>query len=221
MQPNPDVERLLAELLPNPDHVWAAAKIFKQGTRTHAGQIVLSGKRYFFKRYNIFGPWYRLRYLFKPSRAQKTWLTSWFFWVMQLPVPEPLICLEERPYGLLRRSYLLMELLEGAEKLSCLWSGLSREDKLLVLVKFSEILGRMHRQGCTHGDLKWDNILLRWAGKEPELVLVDLDGGSVSAWNLKRRARNDINRFRRDLQRYEPDPVLQGRFPVADQKWMS
>lgn len=217
---NPAIEAVLAELLPDPDKVLAAGRIFKPGTRTHAGEVILCGKSYFLKRYNCRGPWYQLRHLFKRSRALRTWKVSWGFFDAQVPIPEPLICLEERRFGLLHRSYILMEFAEGTQRLSRLWAQLRLESKLQLLDSLAEILGRMHGRGCLHGDLKWDNIMIAMDGDLPKPTLVDLDGSSLPTWRSS-RARKDIDRFRRDLDRFEADERLRQMFLDSWEKWVS
>ncbi len=57
-------------------------------------------------------------------RARRTWLNTWAIRLRHLPVPEPLLCLEERGLGLSNRSCLLTEFLADARPLRAMWDEL-------------------------------------------------------------------------------------------------
>ncbi|MEZ4485273.1 MAG: hypothetical protein R2864_12045 [Syntrophotaleaceae bacterium] len=107
----------LGRLLPDPDGVFADALIYKPGSRTHAGLIELDGRRYFLKRYNAPGGWFRLVNIFRRSRARRTWLATWHFMERGLPVARPILCMEKRRLRLLGPCYILMEFVEETGKL--------------------------------------------------------------------------------------------------------
>ncbi len=201
-QPSPAAERALAALLPDPDLILSTGEICKPGSRSHCGVIDVAGRRYFLKRYNDRGLWYRLQYLVRRSRAVYTWRLARKFIARDVPVPVPLLCLEARRYGVLGRSYVLMEEAPG-QVLRKLWPGLADDRKLQVLTTLGNVFGRMHRQGCLHGDLKWDNIVLAFEGEQLTVRLVDLDGGRQLFRPSKWLARKDLARFVKDLHRAE------------------
>jgi hypothetical protein len=58
------------------------------------------------------------------------------------------------------------------------------------------------------------------AGDGLELTLVDLDGSSL-AGRSGRGALRDIERFRRDLERFEADDLLRQRFLDAWGGWVT
>jgi hypothetical protein len=64
----------------------------------------------------------------------------------------------------------------------------------------------MHRHGCLHGDLKWDNIIVARGESGPEFRLVDLDGGRLLRFPSRGAAEKDLQRFLKDLCRAEVDP---------------
>lgn len=194
-------EEALAALLPDPDRIFEQAEIFKPGSRTHAGLVTLAGRRYFLKRYNCRGWIYRLQNVFRRSRAVRTWIATRGFVERELPVPQPLLCLEERRFRLLGRSYILMEFAAGKERLVDILPKLDTESREALLGRLGALLGGMHRLGCLHGDLKWSNILVGppeeggW-----EVCLVDLDGSRILRRPKHGRMRRDLRRFRQDLE---------------------
>ena len=194
-----ETETALDYLLPDPDRAFEGARILKEGSRNHAGVVEIAGVHYVLKRYNCRGWSYRLGNAFRRSRAVRTWLVNWQYLVRGVPVPEPLLCLEERRWRLLSRSYILMEFVENTVSLRNRWGQLMAEEKLRFMELFGAMLGRMHRVGMLHGDLKWDNLLV---GREParETVrLVDLDGSSIVTRCAPGQARKDFDRFLKDL----------------------
>jgi tRNA A-37 threonylcarbamoyl transferase component Bud32 len=205
-------------LLPDPDQAFDHSRILKPGSRTHVGLVEIAGVRYVLKRYNCRGLAYRVGNAFRRSRAVRTWLVSWQYLVRGIPVPEPLLCLEERRFRFLGRSFILMEFVENAVSLRQRWKQLVDAEKLRFGEFFGTLLGTMHRVGMRHGDLKWDNILV---GNEPAYAtvrLVDLDGSTASACCNVPRARKDFNRFLKDLDKEEGSVHLRNCVIKAWQK---
>ncbi len=207
-----EIRFILPVLLSSPDHVLDEGKIFKQGTRTHAGKVEFNGKNYFLKRYNCRGTWYQIRHFFKRSRALKTWVVSCFFWERGVPVPEPLVSLEKRRWGVLDNCYLLMRFSERTQTLRSLWPDLCFESKRKILFKVSEIFGHMYYSRCYHGDLKWDNILVRLQFDFVDVEIVDLDGSQILKIRDLKKSEKDVIRFIRDLEKYEDSYELKKYF---------
>lgn len=207
---------LAAALLPDPDKVLEAGTIVKSGRTTRVARVEIEGKSYFLKRYNSKGWGYRLRNAFRRSRAVQTWLVSWGFVVRGLPVPPPLLCLEERHFRLLGRSYLLTGFVADATPASRLWRSLEERARSALLVRLAMTLGTMHRFGCLHGDLKWNNLLVVRSGS---VVLTDLDGSRILVRPTLERARKDIGRFLRDLNSRQSETVVAERFLACWRRW--
>ncbi len=202
-QHSPLVLAALEALLPDPDRLFHEARILKPGSRTHAGVVEIAGVKYLLKRYNCRGWLYRLGNAVRRSRALRAWLVNWYFLVRGIPVPVPLLCLEERRWRLLERSYVLMEFVENALTLRERWTRLGENEKRDFLEFCGNFLGRMHRMGMLHGDLKWDNILVGEIPSPDNLRLVDLDGSTTMKRFSHRRARKDFDRFLKDLAKHE------------------
>ncbi len=196
------IEELLDGLLADPDRLLEEGQIFKAGNTVRAARIELNGKSYFLKRFNCKGLGYSIKNAFRRSRAVRSWLVSWGFRHRSLPVPEPLICLEERRLRLLGRSYLLFEFVEQTESLAKVWPRLDVCVRKGLLVRMALMLGRMHLFGGLHGDLKWSNILVR-GQKGEELYLIDLDGSKIVGPGKHRAKRKDLERFLVDLTRVQ------------------
>jgi len=193
----------LEALLPDPDRLFHEARILKPGSRTHAGVVEIAGVKYLLKRYNCRGWLYRLGNAVRRSRALRAWLVNWHYLVRGIPVPVPLLCLEERRCRLLERSYVLMEFVENALTLRERWARLGENEKRDFLESCGELLGRMHRVGMLHGDLKWDNILVGEISSPDNLRIVDLDGSTAMKHFSHRRARKDFDRFLKDLAKHQ------------------
>jgi tRNA A-37 threonylcarbamoyl transferase component Bud32 len=193
-----EAQTALHELLPDPDRAFEGAVIYKPGSRTHAGQVVLAGRRYFLKRYNRRSLGYGLVRLGRLSRARRTWLVSRGGVLRNLPIPRPILCLEEKVFGMVRRSYILMDFFEKRQRL---WHIESMSDAKIAscLSRFGEVIGNMHVSGFSHGDLKWDNILI-YPRKPFHISLVDFDGSRISRRVRTGRINKDLRRFCRDFK---------------------
>jgi tRNA A-37 threonylcarbamoyl transferase component Bud32 len=254
----PDAEQALADLLPDPDRVLERGEILKAGRTVTAAKVELGGRAYFLKRYNCKGWFYRVRNAVRRSRAVRTWMVTWGLRLRHLPVPEPLICLEERRWRLLQRSYLLSEFIADAQPLATLWpppqplreiadpqggagetpqkgsavpahpTSQARSNppaapdasaRIALLVDTAILLGRLHRYGAVHGDLKWANLLVHRHPGKPTVILTDLDGAHLIKHRLQRRAAGDLERFLRDLQQRDPHGQYRKPFVDAWRRW--
>jgi tRNA A-37 threonylcarbamoyl transferase component Bud32 len=195
---------VIDSLLDDPDRLFASGEVVRspwQSAATDKTIVESGGRSYFLKRYNCLGGGYRLKNIFRISRALKSWRAGWKFLELGLPTPRPIACVEERRLRLLGRSYLLFEMLDGAHCLLDFWSDLSAERRREVLSLLGAEIGMMHRLGLLHGDLNWRNILVRRACGAPETYLVDLDGCCFVGSVTRERAERDMSHFFRDLQR--------------------
>jgi len=214
------IEDLLDGLLADPDRLLDEGQIFKAGNTVRAARIELNGKSYFLKRFNCKGFGYRLKNAFRRSRAVRSWLVSWGFRHRSLPVPEPLICLEERRLRLLGRSYILFEFIEQTESLAKIWPQLDAAARRGLLTRLALLLGRLHLFGGLHGDLKWSNILV-CGQTDKELYLIDLDGSKIVGPGKHRAKSKDLERFLVDLIQAQPDDNNIAFFLKCWERWSS
>jgi tRNA A-37 threonylcarbamoyl transferase component Bud32 len=209
---------VVASLLPDPDRLFAAGQAIQspwQSAATDKTVVRIGDRSYFFKRYNCLGGGYRLKNIFRRSRALKSWRAGWKFLAQGLPTPRPIACLEERRLRLLGRSYLLFEMLEGAHSLLDSWIGLSDQGRRDVLSLLGTEIGTMHRLGLLHGDLNWRNILVQKVSPSLEIYFVDLDGCSEVGRVTRERAEEDMSHFFRDLQRQQATEQERALFLAA------
>lgn len=191
--------RLLEALGSDPDRLLREGRIVKPGSRTHAGIVTIAGREYFLKRYNDRGWWYRLRHVFLISRALRTWRIHWKMFCCGLPVPEPYVCLVERRYGLLRRSYILMEYAGGTVSLDRAWPHLTDEQRCASVTLAGSVLGRFHRTGIVHRDYKWSNLMVSRDAAVQRMTVVDLDASRPVNSLTRGRLAKDVDRFLKDL----------------------
>jgi tRNA A-37 threonylcarbamoyl transferase component Bud32 len=191
-------KELLDSLLADPDGILERGQILKAGNTVRAARVEINGKYYFLKRFNCKGWSYSLKNVFRRSRAVRSWLVSWGFRLRSVPVPLPLVCLEERSMRLLGRSYILFDFVENSEPLSKFWPKAGAAARKDLLVGLGMMLGRMHFFGALHGDLKWSNILVRDQDCSA-LYLTDLDGSKIIGPKKYRVKRHDLDRFLLDL----------------------
>jgi tRNA A-37 threonylcarbamoyl transferase component Bud32 len=214
-----DEARLLERLLPNPDRILDQGMILKDGRTVRAARVDIDGHRYFLKRYNCKGWGYSLRNAFRRSRAERTWLNTWGFLLRHLPVPKPLICLEERHMRLLGRSYVLSEYLEDARPLNRVWEEFDEPYRRAILIHIAMLLGRIHRFGGVHGDLKWNNLLITILNGKPRVIFSDLDGSRMIPAASRLKRIKDVRRFLRDLEERDPTGLYRELFLRTWRRW--
>lgn len=158
-----------------------------------AGRLPIAYKR--FRRRNL---WKVVARAFKPSRAGRAWKRGCRLLERGIATPRPVFAVV--PGGPLRRidSYLATEWVEGHSLAVLLHQATisgSWQDLPPVLTAVSRLLGRLHREGFSHRDLKPGNILIsRGTG---HVLLVDLDGVTCGRTVSRRvRLRNLSRLFR-------------------------
>ncbi len=208
-------QALAASLLPDPDRLFANGEPVSsawRSTATDKARIRLAGQDYFVKRYNCQGAGYRVKNLLRPSRALRSWTNGLRFQQAQVPTVLPVLCLEERFWGLLGRSWVVFPYLSDAESLLGVWPALAGPAQEETLFTLAEIFGRMHRQGIFHGDLNWRNILVQRNREGLQYLLIDLDACHYRSRYRAQCAHADLKHFYRDMQRAAVAAVLSDEF---------
>lgn len=206
---------VVASLLPDPDRLFAAGQVIQSpwhSSATDKTVVTIGDESYFLKRYNCLGGVYRLKNMFRDSKAFKSWWAAWKFLELGLPTPRPIVCLEEQSFRLLGRSYLLFELISGSQSLLDIWTDLPEDLRREVLSLLGTEVGKMHRQGLLHGDLNWRNVLVREAPGTIEVFFADLDGCSFSRQPTMTQVENDLKHFWRDFSRANAEKHLSELF---------
>jgi len=187
-----------------PDHFIDSGGKIRSAWKNKAidKSIVKVGNEIFFaKRYNCLGEIYKIKNICRESNAYKAWRAGWKFLQSGISTPRPIICIEERRFRLLGRSYLLCEFINNTCNLLDAWSALDEQHRLRFLYLAGTEIGNMHHMGCLHGDLNWRNVLIRKKSNTEKIFLVDLDGCRFSKHIDEKTARRDLGHFYRDLER--------------------
>ena len=197
-----EAKAALEALLPEPDRVLDDGEVLAgRGSNCRTVKIDIRGDLYVLKRFDC-GRWlHRIKYIPRRSKAVKNWITSLEFIAKGIAVPRPILCMEERKFRLLGRSYFLSEYVPNARPLSELWPSLARTNRQKLLANLAAFLGRLHRSGCIHGDTNWRNILICDGVTAKNILLVDLDCSKVFLRPRPKKIRKDIQHFLRDLDR--------------------
>ncbi|VAW35975.1 hypothetical protein MNBD_DELTA02-300 [hydrothermal vent metagenome] len=199
------------------------AVIFKDSRTVKAGMVELSdGRKVLLKRYNRKGSVHTIKNIFRSSRASRVWQMSYGAELRGLLMPEPLAFIEERKKGrAFGRSYIISEFIDGAPRLRD--RALELEDRTPssgfreLLFRIGRELRRMHILGWYHGDLKWNNVLVREgtkAGKD-DIFFLYIDGSSVSAELSSAEIKKELERFIAEIYKFgfgqaERDGFLSG-----------
>ena len=99
--------------------------------------------------------------------------------------------------GVVERSYVVTERVPGGSHVDRALCALEGEARQGLLRATGELVGRLHREGLAHRDLKAGNLLVADDGS---LVLVDLDGVRSRRSVTLSRASRDLARLFRDLR---------------------
>jgi len=174
--------------------------------------VRIGDQSFFIKRYNCLGKIYKLKNLARKSKALKAWLAGRQLLQSGISTPNPVICMEEYRFGLLERSYLCCDFIQGASNLLELWPELDHEERMRLLGLAGLETGNLHRRGCLHGDLNWRNVLVRGKDRNGKIFLVDLDGCRFSRHLGEKSALRDLRHFYRDLERSHASAVYIDHF---------
>jgi tRNA A-37 threonylcarbamoyl transferase component Bud32 len=135
-----------------------------------------------------------IKYIFKPSRGERGWDASVFLADAGLLVPEPVAYVEKRKLGIFRRSFFFMEYVANARSLRDVLSG--EGDKGALMAEAGTTIKRLHDLGCTHGDLKATNFLVREdEDGQRRLYLIDLEDVRMHSKIPRKKRLDDLVRF--------------------------
>ncbi|MEH6564943.1 MAG: lipopolysaccharide kinase InaA family protein [Halopseudomonas sp.] len=165
-----ETERLTT-LLANPDQLFVAQPLLKDGGSSTVVKAQTSGAPVVVKRYNIkgFGHW--LKRFWRPSRAWHSWLAAHRLQFLGIATPAPLAMIESRFGPLRRQAWLITEYYEGEDLLAHFgpFGDQSPDENTAkaLLKPFEQLVAAR----ISHGDFKATNLL--WL--QGEVILIDLD----------------------------------------------
>jgi len=185
---------LVRPILENPNgFLTQRARILKPGRSSTVGAadgVVL-------KRYNLRKAGNLLKDLFRPSKARRAYRKAYHLELAGIPTARIIATADRRWAGWLMQSYVLMEEISGAIELGKHLTQAGPPRATLVR-QAAELIGRLHREGLTHRDLKESNLVLDSHGV---LYLLDLDGLDFVDIVGPERAKADLERFARGVER--------------------
>lgn len=139
------------------------------------------------------GPVNLLKGWFRRAPALRTYRKAYHLELAGIPSARPIAASAQRTLGLPIRSYFAMEAIPGATPFNA-WRGKWR----VTIRDLAELIGRLHRAGFVHRDLKETNIVFDTSGC-PRLL--DLDGLRFLGTVPDRRAAGDLARLLRGAAR--------------------
>ena len=202
----------LTRFIENPDDFLKHGAILKAGNTTTVGEVSIAGTSYVLKRYNIKNTVHGIRKMLRASRASRSWRAGLLLEMLGVSTAKPLVMLEKRIWGLIRReSYILYERVDGETVPQVLSDPeLTDEIRDRIFASFKQCFEVMSRCKLSHGDLKASNFIF----SNDELVLLDLDATNlhVMPWTFKRAFRKDLERF---VKNFTSDTTLKNMEPKA------
>jgi tRNA A-37 threonylcarbamoyl transferase component Bud32 len=206
-----DTSRLLTYLglYPHETLEEKGRRIHQTGT-SRIYWIVFEGKSYVVKVYIKPGLQECLHRMAKGSRGRRNWFRYNQLRFRQIPVPRPVLYLEEPFTTTTGRSYVVVEGDVEYITLDRFVLKASRSDLLETLHRLAGCIARMHRFFLSNRDLKAQNILV---GPNRDVRLLDPDGVDFM---LEPRAYPSV--MARDLMRLNASFPHRSRISMADRR---
>ncbi len=143
-----------------------------------------------------------VRNLFKKSRCMNSWEVATRMIKLGIPTPLPIAAGEKRKAGLLIRSFYISEFIEGAMNIYDYFLKNKNRCRDLtswknrIIKDISSLIGRMHKAGIAHGDLKRNNILVseNYEGGY-NLFLIDIESASIQGEICESSRIKDLGRL--------------------------
>jgi len=153
----------------------------------------------YFKEYVDRSTWDALKHLIRASRARRAFAGSMVLARQGLDAPEILALGEIRRAVLFKRCFLVTLAVTSAKPVYVLLgddsSGLDTvalRRKRDLLRTLGRMIGRMHRQGIVHGDLRPGNVLARFDGGHWQLFFLDNERTRRLPWLPARLRRKNL-----------------------------
>ncbi|MEE8574325.1 MAG: lipopolysaccharide kinase InaA family protein [Thermodesulfobacteriota bacterium] len=145
------------------------------------------------------------KYAFKPSRGRRGFDASLLMMEKGLLIPEPVAYIEKRKMGAFLKGFFFMEFIDQAKSLRDVLTG-DACDKGALMAEVGTTIKRLHDIGCTHGDMKATNFLVRDDGEQRRLYMIDSEDVRCHSKIPRKRRLDDLVRF------YESSGDSEGNF---------
>jgi tRNA A-37 threonylcarbamoyl transferase component Bud32 len=121
--------------------------------------------------------WDKMKDHFRRSKGLKSWMAANGIRARGIPSLKPLALVERANWVGLKDSFLLMEALTKDQEMDrYILKGFESLNKKRIFIKtFASWLGRLHKMGLYHRDMKTCNILVSEGGEKWEFHLLDFE----------------------------------------------
>lgn len=164
---------------------------YKHDTTSTVAPCCYGDNHWVIKRYNRQNFVHGLKLTLRSSRARRAFLVGLLLRKLGINTPKPLAYLETRSGILPGNSYILYEKSSGDTLHDLLMTGRLQAEQWPSIVDRTRILvGKLHRLGITHGDIKHTNLML--CGERLEVI--DLDSLRIHRmpWRFARHQGKDL-----------------------------
>lgn len=187
----------LKALLADPDGALARGqRMFKSGPNRQSTVGAFDGV--VLKRFNTKNRLNYFKNLFRPSRAFRAYQKAYHLELLGLPTPKPIAAAERRVCRVLLNSYLVTKEIPGATDLGEILKSGGKPDRTLVR-QAGQLIGQLHDEGFSHGDLKETNLV---RGSDGRLYLLDLDALEFLKKVPAERAAADLARLLKGANKF-------------------
>ena len=165
----------------------------KNSRHTMADKVEIGGSPYFLKLYRCSGHLSAASYLFRTSRAIKTWNISWEFIVRQIPTPLPLAAVDMGdPWNEIYGAAVYVWIGAGRHNTDMIKRTLKDHEAAPgFLSKLSDFVWEMHEKGVFHGDCKISNFYFD-PSSPATFTIFDLDGAKIKRRLSDRERLSDL-----------------------------
>ena len=158
-----------------------------------------STKRVCIKEYKYLSFSKQLLYSFHNSPARRAWFAAHGLMALNFQVPEPIALCEEKRFGILKKSFIIME--DASALLPCNTYVIEKfgdpHDEVIYRRKqrfvscLAESFRQLHDSGVYHGDLKANNIIVMESNDTWNFFYLDLDRVWFKKWlTLRKKIKN-------------------------------
>lgn len=204
-------------LLADADRLFEDAKchVIKDQRKIKVGRMTVSitgeARSIYVKRYNVFSLRSRLESLFFRSGALRSLQGADLLAASGIATVTPVAGVEDRVYGMLRRSFFVSEEIAGAKTADACWTeqlqGHRGRDGFLLrrgyLARLAALFQSLHARQIYHDDLKDANIMAVTGNDEPvQFLLLDLEGVRRCFRLSERRRVKNLAQLYRTLGRH-------------------
>ena len=208
-----DAAALRSALPPNgdPDRALLSpgCRLVKLAPKVIVGRVDAPGGALFIKRYNVFAARVAIGSLLGPSPAVRAVRNAARLAALGFQTPVVVGGVEERRYGLLRRSFFVTREAAGMTA-DVWWDGASRPLRRAAAIALGDLFRRLHAAGVSHADLKDVNLLLHADGVAVRCTVLDLERVGFGRVRDRQRWKN-LTQLARTLGR-RVNAAAQARF---------